>query len=233
MKRFYTSVNVTKADRGQFAVKLDGRPVRTPGGNRLVLPTRRLADRVAAEWEAQHEDINPSSMPLTGLSNAAIDRLGPARESATETLTRHIDSDPVRMRATEPDALVEAEGRIWNPLIDRFRARFGLSLGLSCTMALPDPQPEAGLCIRHHARRLNDFRFTALVNTVQNLGSVVVAIALMEDDIDMDTAFEAAFLEELHQAGRWGIDREAESRRRVIRRDTEHALELDRLVRIA
>lgn len=74
MKRFWTDVAVD-TDRG---VTLDGRPVRTPGRTPLVLPTPALAEAVAAEWRAVPETLDPRAMPLTGLANAAIDRIAAA-----------------------------------------------------------------------------------------------------------------------------------------------------------
>ena len=71
MKRFWTEVAID-ADR---VVTLDGRPVRTPGRVPLALPTDALAEAVAGEWRAVPEVVDPRAMPLTGLANAAIDRI--------------------------------------------------------------------------------------------------------------------------------------------------------------
>ena len=61
-KRFYTDVTVEGEGDG-FAVKLDGRSVKTPGKKLLALPTRAAAELVAEEWRAQGETIDPGSMP--------------------------------------------------------------------------------------------------------------------------------------------------------------------------
>ena len=73
MKRFWKDVTVD-AERG---VRLDDRPVRTPGRAPLMLPTAALAEAVAEEWRSVDGDIDPRAMPLTGLANAAIDRVTP------------------------------------------------------------------------------------------------------------------------------------------------------------
>ena len=74
MKRFYRQAEVTAGDGG-FEIALDGRPIRTPGRVPLAVPTRELAEAMADEWNAQGDKLEPRSMPLTGLANAAIDRL--------------------------------------------------------------------------------------------------------------------------------------------------------------
>ena len=71
MKRFWTNVSVD-AER---VVRLDERPVRTPGRVPLALPTPALAEAVAEEWRSVGETVDPRAMPLTGLANAAIDRI--------------------------------------------------------------------------------------------------------------------------------------------------------------
>ena len=57
-KRFYKHVAVTAADNG-FAVHLDGKPVRTPGRNVLILPTEKAAGLVAEEFAAPSMLLEP------------------------------------------------------------------------------------------------------------------------------------------------------------------------------
>src|SRR6056297_2817023 len=75
-KRFWTETGVAGTAAG-FEVHLDGRPVRTPARVVLALPTRRLAEAIAAEWDAQAGAIDPTSMPLTRTANSAVDAVAP------------------------------------------------------------------------------------------------------------------------------------------------------------
>lgn len=56
-------------------VRLDDRPIRTPGGQRLTLPSRESAEAIAAEWRAQPARIDVAAMPLTRLASTALDRV--------------------------------------------------------------------------------------------------------------------------------------------------------------
>ena len=105
MRRFYKQASV-EADEGGFALLLDGRGVKTPLRHALVVPTRALADAISAEWEAQGETIDPRSMPLTGLANAALDRVAPDREKFADGLASYGESDLLCYRAEGPDRLV-------------------------------------------------------------------------------------------------------------------------------
>ena len=77
MKRFYTQAEASPVEGG-WQIMLDGRPVKTPGRQDLVVPSERLGQAIAGEWQAQGDEVNPRAMPLTGLANAAIDRVAPA-----------------------------------------------------------------------------------------------------------------------------------------------------------
>ena len=67
-KRFYTHAGIAETSDG-FAITLDGKPIRTPSGRQLAVPTRDIADAIMTEWEAQQETINPLTMPLTRFAN--------------------------------------------------------------------------------------------------------------------------------------------------------------------
>ena len=60
---------------GGFAVKLDGRGVKTPAKTPLVVPTEALAEAIAQEWRDQEEKVDPTKMPFTTTSNSALDKV--------------------------------------------------------------------------------------------------------------------------------------------------------------
>lgn len=73
-KRFWTDVSVVAQDGG-FAVKLDGRAVRTPAKTELIVPSAALAEAIAEEWRAVEGAIDPEVMPFTRSANAALDKV--------------------------------------------------------------------------------------------------------------------------------------------------------------
>ncbi len=72
MRRVYKEAHAGSC-AGAHQVLLDGKPLRTPARAPLDLPTRALAEAIAAEWQAQAETVWPSTMPLTPLAATAID----------------------------------------------------------------------------------------------------------------------------------------------------------------
>ncbi|MGB8558375.1 MAG: ATP12 family protein, partial [Pseudolabrys sp.] len=72
-KRFFEHARTDDADEGRVAILLDAKPVLTPARRALTAPSRRLAQAIASEWDAQTGMIDPARMPLTRLANAVID----------------------------------------------------------------------------------------------------------------------------------------------------------------
>ena len=216
MKRFYEKVSAER-EGGAFTIRLDVRPVKTPARNVLALPNRALAEAVAEEWRAQGESIDPRSMPLTGLANAAIDRIDPA--AFASNLAAYGETDLLCYRAEEPPELVARQDARWNPLLDWARARYDIAFELA-TGIIHRPQPAntvARLAEAIGAR--NAFELAALSPLVTISGSLVIALALAEGAISAGDAFDAAHLDELWQAERWGEDSLATQAREARRRD--------------
>ncbi|MEL7345072.1 MAG: ATP12 family protein, partial [Pseudomonadota bacterium] len=76
MKVFWSEVAVAPVETG-LEIRLDGRPVRTPGRQPMVLPNAEFAEVVAQEWRSQTNVVDPLSMPATRMANSAIEKVGP------------------------------------------------------------------------------------------------------------------------------------------------------------
>jgi chaperone required for assembly of F1-ATPase len=222
VRRFYKEVAV--ADGG--AILLDGKPVKTPARADLILPTPALAGAVAAEWRAQGDEIDPRTMKLTGLSNAAIDRVAPDLASFARPLAAYAESDLLCYRADAPAELVARQAEAWDPLLDWARARFDVHFAVTRGI-VHAPQPDATVARLGEALAAYDaFPLAGLAPIITIGGSLVTALALAEDEIDADSAFDLTHLDELWQARRWGEDRLALEARAVRKRDFMAAAEL-------
>ncbi|PZN96072.1 MAG: ATPase [Alphaproteobacteria bacterium] len=209
MKRFYKQAEVSGA--GPFGVTLDGRPLRTPGRLALDLPTRALAEAIAAEWNAQGDAIVPRSMPLTGLANAAVERIAPDSAGFAAGLARFAETELLAYRADRPAALVTRQQAEWDPLLAWARRRYDVDFRL-VTGIIHAPQPPATLARIGAAYAAFDaFRLAALNPVVTICGSAVIGLAVAEAEIDADAAWAVGHLDELWQAELWGKDPLAEA----------------------
>ncbi len=214
MKRFYADVTVADG-----AILLDRRPVRTPARAALVLPTRALAEAVAAEWRAQGAEIDPRAMPLTGLANAAIDRVAPDPAAFARPLAAYAESDLTCYRADAPPDLVAAQAAAWDPLLNWARARYDVHFAVTHGIRHV-AQPPATVTRLSEALAARDaFALAAMAPLVTIGGSLVAALALAERAIGAEAAFDATHLDELWQAQHWGEDALALKTRAARRAD--------------
>ena len=218
MTRFYSHATLRATQEG-FEILLDERPVKTPARRPLLLPTEPLARAVAEEWNAQGEKVDPRSMPLTGLANAAIDRVAPDVESFARGLAAYSENDLLCYRAEGPSSLVARQAERWDPLLAWARRRFDVDFEIVCGI-MHRPQYEATLRQLAHAVAARDpFALAGLSPIVTIGGSLIVALALAEEAIDLDTAWSAATLDEAWQAEQWGEDTEAAAALEARRHD--------------
>lgn len=206
-RRFYKQAGVASADGG-FGVMLDGRPVKTPAKNALLVPSEDLAHAIANEWENQAERIDPFTMPLTRLCHVAIDRMAQAREGAAAEIAKYASTDLLCYRSDDAE-LAERQAAAWDPYLAW--SRQALDAPLKATNSLtPIAQPEASLkALENRALALDDLRLTGLVSAAPILTSAVLAFALLEEEGDGEAVFKASRLEEDFQIERWGEDHEA------------------------
>lgn len=222
MKRFYESVVVAPVANGTgYEVHLDDRPVRTPMRNPLQVPGKALASAIVDEWDAQNENIEVDSMPFTRIAATAVDRVRGDRRGYTDQIAAYAETDLVCYRAPAPSGLVVMQSRSWEPLLDWSRDTYGAELIVTEGLSPVDQKPEAVGRLRAALDEHDDFELAALSVATAASGSLVIALALVQEHIDAGTAYEASQLDESYQNAIWGVDPEAEKRREILRADLE------------
>ena len=212
MKRFWKTATTVPQDGG-WGIALDGRPVRTPARAPLVVPSERLAEAIAAEWNAQGSDIDPAAMPMTGIANAAIDLATGDRAAFAETIAAYAQTDLLCYRDDRDAALQGEQAAAWNPLLAWAEARHGIEFALAQGV-LPIDQPATTVAaLREAVHALDPFRLAPLSPLVTIGGSLVAGLALVENAFAADMLWEAVSLDELYQERRWGADSEAQKAR--------------------
>ncbi|WP_426238107.1 ATP12 family chaperone protein [Pararhizobium sp. DWP1-1-3] len=213
-KRFYKSVGIGPAEDGGHAILLDGRTVRTPAKHYLTVPTQAAATLLAAEWDAQKDEIDPATMPVTRLANTAIDGVSKDIRAVFDDILNFAGTDLLCYRASDPEGLVARQSERWDPLItwaaEKLGARFVLVEGVVHQL-----QPRAAIngvaeALRAYATPLG----LACLHTITTLtGSALIAIAFAEKQLSAQEAWALAHLDEDWQIEHWGTDDEAFQRR--------------------
>ncbi len=213
--KFYRVVSVS-AQGGGYAVLLDDKPMKTPGGRVLVLPTEALAEAIAQEWREQDACIEPAKMPLTGLAHAACDLLPARRGEVAEHALGFGRSDLLCYRAENPLELARRQAAAWDPLLDWLREEHGVELRTGSGLRFVDQPAEAIERLAAFVGVLGDWELIALDRAAGLTGSLVLGLAMASGRLDAAGAFAAAHVDEDFQAEKWGRDVEAESRRRQM-----------------
>ncbi|MBV9527195.1 ATP12 family protein [Sphingomonas sp.] len=210
MKRFWKDVAVAPEGAG-WGIRLDGRPVRTPARAVLLLPAGALAAAVAEEWSSVGEEIDPRAMPLTGLANAAIDRVAPDHDGFAAGLARYAEADLACYRAEGPRGLVERQDASWDSLLAWARRRYDVDFCTTTGVVHVD-QPAATVDrLSHEVAALDPFRLAGLSPLVTIGGSLVAALAVIDRAMSPDQAWGAVTVDDRWQAEQWGADAEAET----------------------
>jgi chaperone required for assembly of F1-ATPase len=210
MKRFWTTVEVVGEDGG-WAIRLDQRPVRTPARVPLKVPSEALAEAIAAEWRAMVEDVDPRAMPLTGIANAATDRVAPGKDAFAAGLARYAESDLACYRAEGPHALLERQATSWDALLAWARRRYDVDFATTSGLLHVAQPPATVERLGHAVAALDAFQLAGLSPLATIGGSLIAAVAVLEKAITPEQAWEAVSIDERWQLEQWGTDSEAQA----------------------
>jgi len=212
VRRFYREAAAVPAEAG-WELRLDGRAVKTPARQPLLLPAPALAEALAEEWSAQGEKLQPARMPLTALTFTAIDLVRPRRAEVVPEIVDYGGTDLLCYRAAQPSELVERQRTTWQPLLDWAALTLDAPLLVTEGVAAVE-QPQASLqALQRAVEAEDDFTLAALASAVRAAGSLVIGLALARGRLDAEAAFAAAELDETWELERWGEDAEAAKRR--------------------
>ena len=208
MKRFWKEVS-TSAEADGWAIHLDERAIRTPGRALLVVPTVALADAIAGEWRSVESEIDPRAMPLTGLANAAIDRIAPDRQAFASGIAKYGEADLACYRSEWPPDLVSRQQASWDELLEWGRRRYDVDFSTT-TGLLHVPQSRATVDrLGQAVAQLDAFHLAGLAPLVFIGGSLIAALAVLEGAMSHEAAWEAVSIDERWQLEQWGGDEEA------------------------
>ncbi|MEO0329340.1 MAG: ATP12 family protein [Pseudomonadota bacterium] len=222
-KRFYEKVGVSTYNN-EYIVELDGKGIRTPGAQRLSLPTEVSAHLVRDEWDAIETEINPLKMPITRIANTAIDGVATQIQAVMEDIIRYAGTDLLCYRADTPEGLVAKQREYWDSALDwageSMQAHFEIVTGI-----MHISQPKLAIdALGTKLKAYNDPFRLACIHVLTTLsGSAILALAVAEKHMDAHSAWTAAHVDEDWNISQWGEDYEAAQRRQQRWGDFEAA----------
>lgn len=217
-KRSYQAATVEHqagdaSNAARYRILLDGRPVRTPARKELAVPSRALAEALAAEWQAQAALIDPQTMPLTRLVNSALDGVAGKERQVRDGILAYAGSDHLCYFAQGPMELVERQSSRWGAIHAWAKQVHGVELALAVGV-MPVAQPAEMLARIDVAIGEADPLALAAMHVVTTLtGSALLMLAVRAGYIGAEEAWSLAHVDEDYQIEKWGADAEAAARR--------------------
>lgn len=212
IKRFYKEVSVSSVGDAH-TVLLDGKSIKTPGRNEIAFASKSAAQLFADEWDAQEAEINPMLMPITRIANTAIDGIAQDPQAVLEDIVRFASSDLLYYRVNDPQELVELQREHWDPILDWIAqitgAHFEVGEGV---MHVEQPKEALKLFSARLSQHSQPMQLCCLHTFTTLCGSALIALALAEDFLTPQAAWNAAHVDENFNISRWGEDYEAQKR---------------------
>lgn len=228
-KRFYDTASVAEVEGG-FEVHLDGRSTKTPSKKMFLVPSRGVAELVVEEWMAQVDVIEPLSMPMLRLVNAAIEGGEGTAQALRDEIVKYAGNDLLLFRAESPRELVALQELHWDDALGKLTEHFDVKFQ-SVVGILHQDQPE--ITLQKLAANLepeNHFALTALTSITGLTGSGLLAIAVQNKLMEADAVWAVAHVDEDYNISQWGEDFEAVARREQRFKEFSVAVKLFSLV---
>ncbi len=196
MKRFYKEVSIRESKNG-CSIELDGKPVKTPGGNLLEVKDK-ISQLIAEEWRDQKETINPLVMPVNQFVMTAIDAIRP-REQIIDHILSFIDTDLVFYHsATEPYKTKQNES--WGKWVSVAEKRSNVKLKVTSQIERLSQDICFSGYIKEYLERLEDLYLIVFESIVDETSSVVLAYAMFDKAASAEDIFQAVFVEDMIRA---------------------------------
>lgn len=213
-----------------FVAHVNDEKLKTPAGNLLVLPNKRMADRMAIEWQKIRNKESKYQSNLLKYANTALDHVASSPEAVADAWLGYVETDLLLYRASEPVDLVIEQNKAWRPALSWAEEKFGEQFILLTGITHKPQSPTLLKKMREHAASFDAFSLCALAQGGGLLGSSILALALVERAIDAETAYKASLCDELFQSRLWGEPEEMVERRQSFRRELDDLAEFIQLL---
>ncbi|KAH3680640.1 hypothetical protein WICMUC_000197 [Wickerhamomyces mucosus] len=233
LQKFWENVKLIQNSNNDYELQLDSKTVRTPLGNKLIIPQSRsiLAHLLYHEWASLHSsNIKTHSLPLTSLTSRVIDleqaeknnneeellKVG-KKSDIIDQLLRYLDTDTLLIFSPKHEyegELRKAQEELYRPVISDIEKFIGEKLTYldSETDGLRGNKQElsTSLAVREFLNSLNYFELVALEKVTLTSKSLICGILLIQNkslkisDLNLEEIAKLATLEIIYQTEKWG-----------------------------
>lgn len=138
------------------------------------------------------------------------------REEIIERMVNFSLTDALLFRDGSEELLLR-EKQIWDPILQWAKEEIRADFKCSESLDVPEENNASLPLLQVFLDSLSDKELAAFYVAARNTKSVLLASALVKGRISGEDAYQAAYLPELWQAEKWGVDEEAEKKRDELR----------------
>jgi chaperone required for assembly of F1-ATPase len=228
LKRFYKEVTVNKIGQcNAWGVFLDGKPLKTPGGNVLAVDSLKASRLIADEWSNQRDIVNCRKMPYTSLAIQALDLIGSHSNLVEKKILEYLRTDCFLIRPKEfheaGKPLHKEYLSCMESLQSKIQTFYNLNepLKVSINLQIPSQNVQDLDKLAYQIRKRNHFQISCLFTATQLLHSYLLSLAMLDSLESIDKILYIAIIENKMQQTIWGStdaqkDEEKDIKQRLV-----------------
>ncbi|MDC3169595.1 hypothetical protein OA871_00965 [Paracoccaceae bacterium] len=227
-EKYWKNARKEKQNNNLFLIYLDENYLKSDQGNNMILP-ERLADEVVREWDADGKIDTIKNSFYTKLCFSVIDMTQKERKNVLSRLVAYGNCDPICYIADDPKKLHIKQKKLYDPLIDWAQKFLSIRLNIGPGLLfIEQPSLNAGNIIKY-LEELNNFHLTTISELTKSLGSLFTSLALYNNIISPELAWEVANVEDNFRIDVWG---EVEEETLIKNVDFDHFNKLVKILKM-
>ena len=202
-EKYWKNVRKEGQNNNLFLIYLDESCLRSDQGNIIKLSSR-LADEVVREWNADGKIDAIKNSFYTKLCFSVIDMTERERENVLSRLVAYGNCDPICYIADDPKKLNIKQKKLYNPLIDWAQKFLSIRLNKGPGLLFIEQSSLNAGHIKKYLEELDNFHLTTIHELTKSLGSLFTSLALYNNIVSPELAWEVANVEDNFRIDIWG-----------------------------
>ncbi len=202
-EKYWKQVRKEKFKDNIFRIYLDETCLQSDRGNDIKL-SEQLADEVVREWSIDGKIDSIKNSFFTKFCFSASDCTEKERLTVLDRLVEYGNCDPICYIASEPKKFHLKQEKLYSPLIDWTEKFLSIKLKTGSSLLFIEQPLINSSKIAKYLEDLDNFHLTALHELTKSLGSLFIALALYNNFLSPELAWEIAHVEDNFRIEIWG-----------------------------
>ena len=227
-EKYWKQVRKEEFRDNLFRIYLDKTCLQSDKGNDIQI-SEQLADEIVREWSKDGKIDSIKNSFFTKFCFSATDITKKEREAVFVRLVEYGNCDPICYIASEPTKLHLKQENLYSPLIEWAEKFFSIKLNIGTGLLFIEQPPLNSNIIKKYLEELDNFHLTAIHELTKSLGSLFTCLALYQNKVSPELAWEIANVEDNFRIEVWGEVEEEKQKKNV---DFDHFKDLTKILQM-